>query len=181
MLHENKGIRRYISMILSFLNAEFNDIHLYKNATDINEIVEDVIDDMTIIFKEKGIKIRKELYPIFLIEANGVIIKEIIMNIIENAIKYSKYNGTILIKSQEEANHVKIEVIDQGVGMSQMTQLSLHKFYRSPQLSDPTMGHGLGLYLAKYFIELHKGKILLKSQEGCGTQVQIYLPIDPSK
>ena len=176
--HESTELHRYIESILRVSRIESQDFQIHKDAADINEIVENVTHQLQPIAKKKGITIQEDLEPIFLIELDNVLIHEVILNVVENAIKYSKSGDHITVKTNEQGEQVKVEVIDQGPGIRESERKRIFdKFYRSPQQSTHTTGTGMGLYLAKYFIELHGGKVFLESQPGYGTRVQIYLPI----
>ena len=176
--HESTELHRYIQSILRVSRIESQDFQIHKDAADINEIIENVIHQLQPIAKEKGITIQEDLEPIFLIELDSVLIHEVILNVIENAIKYSEVGGHITVKTQERGHQVEIDVIDQGPGISEADRKRIFdKFYRSSQQETRTKGTGLGLYLVKYFIELHGGKVSLESQTGHGTWVQIHLPL----
>ena len=176
--HESAELHRYIQSILRMSRIESQDFQIHKDAADINEIIENVTHQLKPIAKEKNITIKEDLEPMFLIELDSVLIHEVILNVIENSIKYSKAGGHIDVKTQEQGNRVEIRVIDQGPGINEDDRKKIfEKFYRAPKQITNTKGTGLGLYLVKYFIELHGGKVSLESRAGHGTEVQIYLPI----
>ena len=176
--HESTELHSYIQSILRVSQIESQDFQIHKEATDINKIIRNVILQLNPMAKEKNIIIEKDLEPMFLVELDSVLIQEVLLNIIENAIKYSEKDGHICVKIQEQENQVEIQITDQGQGISEADQKKIFdKFYRSPQQTTRTKGTGLGLYMVKYFIELHNGKVSLNSQLGKGTQVQIHLPI----
>ena len=176
--HESKELHQYIQSILKVSRIEAQDFKIQKEASDINEIIKHVTHDLQLIAKKKNITIEENLEPIFLIELDSTLIYEVILNVVENAIKYSDDDSKITVQTQEKNNQVEITVTDQGPGINKTDLKQIfNRFYRSPKQSSSTKGSGLGLYLVKYFIELHSGKVLLKSQENQGTQVQIYLPI----
>lgn len=178
--HESKELHKYIQSILKVSHIESQDFKIHKEASDINKIIQSVTHHLRPIANEKDITIHENLEPIFLIELDSVLIHEVILNVVENSIKYSNTSGTITIKTQEKDEQVKITITDKGPGInpSDLKQI-FNKFYRSPKASD-TKGSGLGLYLVKYFIELHSGSVSLQSQENQGTQVEIHLPIHSS-
>ena len=169
-------MQRHIYLILRW--SQLEDLQIYKDPTDLNEVIEDVIKQLHPLSKEKGVVIQKKFEPLFLMELDSMFIGEVLFNVIENAIKYSRKNGNVWVKTKEKEGYIEIKIIDQGIGInSEDKKRVFEKFYRSPKHRSYASGIGLGLYLSKYFIQLHDGKITMHSQEGRGTQIQIYLPI----
>ena len=176
--HENSELHRYIQSILRVSQVETQGFQIHKNTSDINEIIGNITRQLSPLAKEKQITIEENLEPIFLIELDNILIYEVILNVVENAIKYSETNGHVTIKTQEKDNQVEITVTDQGPGISPSDIAKIFdKFYRASTQTSHTKGSGLGLYLVKYFIELHSGQVSLKSELGKGTQVRLLLPI----
>lgn len=99
---------------------------------------------------------------------------------IENAIKYSPEDTKILVSSEESNNKIVIQVADQGPGIPvDELQSIFMKFFRSKNVkSSSVKGSGLGLYLAKYFTELHHGRIFVESSHGNGSTFTVELPFE---
>ena len=174
-------LNRYIQSILKVLRVESKDFKINKETADINGVIENVILRLNPLAQQKSIEIELFLDPIFLIEFDVTLITEVFHNLIENAIKYSNNNGLIQIKTMETDTEVIIEVKDYGEGIPQEEQLHIwKKFVRGKNQDLKTKGSGLGLYLVKYFIELHGGQVQLHSEIGKGTSFQVRLPIDLS-
>ena len=102
-----------------------------------------------------------------------------IVNLIENAHKYSGDNTTIHVDIQSTDTHVTISVRDEGVGIAPKDQEAIfEKFTRIPnELSDSTSGNGLGLYWVKRIVMLHDGNLSVSSERGAGTTFTIQLPL----
>ena len=100
-------------------------------------------------------------------------------NLVENAIKYCPEGSHVTVKSREAGENIEIYVEDDGKGISEQDQENIFsKFYRvQDDDSHKTKGTGLGLYLVKYFIELHNGSIDLTSKVGTGSRFRIRLPM----
>ena len=144
---ESHTLHRQMNLALRF--SQLDDLQVCKDAADINEVIEDIIKQLGILSKEKGVAIQQNLKPIFLVELDSVLIGEVVSNIIGNAIKYSKAGENIWVTTTEQSGQVEIKVIDEGVGMnSEDTRRAFEKFYRSPKHMSHTSGFGLGLYLA---------------------------------
>lgn len=172
-------LNRYIQSILKVLRVESREFKIFKEAADLNTVIENVIDRLQPLAQSKNIAIHSQLEPMFLIEFDVTLMTEVIQNLIENAVKYTAENGQIHISTTETENDVLLTISDTGEGISpEDQQLIWKKFVRGKNQDLKTKGSGLGLYLVKYFIELHGGKISLKSEIGKGTTFYISLPID---
>lgn len=175
----NDELSRYIQSILQILKVESRDFKLNKEVADINEIIESAHTQMMPLAQEKNISISMQLEPIFSLEFDITLIKEVLINLIENAIKYTPSNGSIQITSTEKDDFVWVSVKDTGVGIpADEVSAVWNKFVRGKDQDLKTKGTGLGLYLVKFFIELHGGQTQLKSQPGIGTEVSFALPVN---
>jgi two-component system phosphate regulon sensor histidine kinase PhoR len=178
----SQDLYRYIQSILQVTRVESSDFKIKKEAADINLIIEKVVDQLRPLAFEKNIKITLKLEPMFSIEIDTALLHEVIANLIENAIKYTPKDGTVEISSVEDNDHVKVSIRDNGPGIPKEELNSVwEKFYRGAIHNLTTQGTGLGLYLVKYFIELHNGKVFLESQTGVGTNIGFVLPISTEK
>src|SRR6185312_789124 len=130
-----------------------------------------------------GIKIRLELEPLFPTRIDADLISKVVGNLIDNAIKYSLPGAGLAIESREAGPWIEIAVRDQGVGMSAEERDRLFtRFFRAK--NDKTAasgGTGLGLYLSKYFVEAHGGRVEVESAPDQGSTFRIFLPIEGVK
>lgn len=180
-------LHRYIQSILQVTKVEAKDFKIQKEVTDINENIERVVTRLTPLAREKGISIVTNLEPMFSIEADTTLIQEVIHNLIENAIKYtpssdaSSKGGRVMVSSQEKDDNVMVVVEDTGPGIAPEDRVNIwNKFTRGSNLNiggTEIKGTGLGLYLVKYFIELHGGQVFLESIVGQGTRIGFSIPI----
>lgn len=174
----SEELNRYIQSILKVLRVESRDFKLHIEVADINEVIEEALAQLRPLAEEKDISIWTHLEPMFSTEFDITLIKEVIINLVENAIKYTPTGGQIKVLSQEVDNEIKIEVKDTGPGIPENElQHVWGKFTRGKGQDLKTKGTGLGLYLVKYFIELHGGTVHLESEEGHGTTVSFTLPL----
>lgn len=175
---ETKNLDRYIKSILQLSKIESKDFLVKKEPLDINELIESAAEQLVSVAKEKNINLKLELEPLFLIEADKVLLREIILNIIENAIKYTFENTDVLIKSYEEEGKdlVVVEVKDNGPGIKKEHLEHVYKKFFRADPNNRTQGSGLGLFLVKYFLDLHKGEINIESTVNQGTKVTMKIP-----
>lgn len=176
--NSTEELNRYIQSILKVMRVESKDFQIQTVSTDLNEIIEEVVLSLQPLAELKRIQIRTTLEPLFLVDLDPTLIREVVHNLIENAIKYSPENHPIDVKSFENESEIGFFVQDFGEGIPQEETLSVWgKFVRGQGQSHKSKGSGLGLYLVKYFIELHGGRVTLQSELGRGTQVGFYLPL----
>jgi signal transduction histidine kinase len=115
----------------------------------------------------------------FPIDGDSQLIREIILNLIQNAIQYSYPKSAVKVTVVEEGDYVKIKISDKGIGISSNDiPFLFDKFYRGKNSSISQQGSGLGLYLVKYFIELHEGRIHVESVLNQGTHFTVWLPME---
>lgn len=177
--HSSDDLLKFINAILNYGRIESEGVTLNLQTKDINQLLEEVSRKHEFLAKIKNIRLVLELEPLFPISADPELLKQVFSNLIENAIKYSPEGTKVLISSEEQNHKVIIQVADQGAGIPQDELQSIFmKFFRSKNVkSSPIKGSGLGLYLAKYFTELHHGMISVESSHGKGSTFTVELPI----
>lgn len=170
---------KFINSILQYGRIESQGLELHKQSKDVNQILKDVVKKHEFLARVKKIKVTEQLEPLFPTQVDPDLMRQVFSNLLENAIKYSHNDSTVEIASKEEDQHIIITFKDHGVGIpSEDLPNIFMKFFRSHNAKTSTIkGSGLGLYLAHYFTELHKGKITVQSQSGSGSIFTVKLPV----
>lgn len=177
IIDSTKELNKFISSILDLTKIESSNFGLAKVSKDINLIIENVFRDLSFSAGQKQVQIIKELSPLYPIEIDFNLMTRVISNLVENAIKYSGSGSTVLVKTWDDEKWVYIEITDNGVGIP-AEELSniFEKFYRIKNDANHSIkGTGLGLYLVKYFVELHGGTINVESTAGVETKFLVKL------
>ena len=175
--NSSNELHKYIQSILRVMRVESRDFKIHKDVTDINELIVSAILQLKPLAQEKNIIINTFLEPLFSIEVDITLIQEVLVNLIDNAIKYTPANGVVNIYSQEAENEIVVQIKDTGEGINpNEIENVFGKFVRGSNQDLKSKGTGLGLYLVKYFVELHGGKIKIESALKQGTTVTISLP-----
>jgi len=106
-------------------------------------------------------------------------IEEVLMNLIENAMKFSPRGGIITIKGETSGNELSVTIADEGIGIPLRDQERIfERFYKAEDsLANPIQGTGLGLYICKSIIEAHEGRIWVESETGKGSRFTFSLPL----
>jgi signal transduction histidine kinase len=177
VVDSTKELNNFINSILDLTKIESQNLTLRKESKDVNKIIETIVEKLHFEAGNKEMKIITDLSPLYPIQIDMVLMNRVISNLIENAIKYAGRNKDIFVKTWDDPEWVYIEVKDNGVGVGPDDLLHIFdKFYRVKNDSIHAIkGSGLGLYLVKYFIELHNGVITATSQLGEGTSFIIKL------
>ncbi len=171
---------KFVDSTLNYARIESEGVILHRQSRDVNELIKEVTHRAEFLAKAKNIRLIEELEPLFSISIDPDLIKQVLSNLVENAIKYSPNDSKILISSEESAGWVVIQVADQGPGIpaDELPNIFM-KFFRSKNAKNSAIkGSGLGLYLAKYFTELHQGRIGVESSPGQGSTFTIELPLE---
>lgn len=174
----NSELSRFISDILKVTKMEAMPLEPRKGVVDINRLVESSIARLKFLADEKKVQLVLDLEPLFSIEGDEDLLQEVIINLIENAIKYSFESSEVIVRTREENGAVLVTVIDYGIGIpkDEIPRVT-GKFYRGKAAVGSTKGSGLGLYLAKYFVELHGGALEIKSTPKVSTEISVRLPL----
>ena len=163
--------------ILDLTKVESRELDIKKESKDVTQLIEGTIDKLKFEANEQNIKIETELEPLYPIQIDPVLINRVLGNLIGNAIKYAGKGTEITVRAHDDETWVYIEIEDNGKGISPDDLENIfEKFYRvKDDESHKIKGSGLGLYLVKYFIELHQGLIKAESELGKGTKFTVQL------
>jgi signal transduction histidine kinase len=174
-----EDLNHFITSILNLAKIVANRIKLNRTSRDVNKIVEDVIEKIGFNARQKQIRIEANLEPLFPIKVDIALMGQVLTNLIENAVKYSPEDRVVKVSTREDGSWIVVEVKDHGFGMDEAdVQNVFTKFYRGKNPATINIkGSGLGLYLVKYFVELHNGQISVESELGKGSIFTVRLPL----
>jgi two-component system phosphate regulon sensor histidine kinase PhoR len=179
----NDELTKYIISILNFQKIETKELTLNRKSHDINVLIEEVVERLEPLALDKNIAVEKELEPMFLSEFDDQLIRQVLTNLIENAIKYNPAGTKVKVSSLDQGDFLLVCVKDNGGGIDDGAQKQLFKKFsrQRKETAERVKGTGLGLYLCKYFIEMHGGRIEFESHPGQGTEFRFYLPTQSHK
>ena len=175
---ENSRMLSQVENILTISQLEKSSNPFEMEDTDIHEVIEDAIEHVKLIVDSRKGSIKISLDAVnSLISGNSNHLENIIINILDNAVKYTQDNPHIIISSSNSEENIIICIEDNGIGMDKNIQkLIFEKFYREQNGNiHDTKGHGLGLSYVKKIIDFHNGKISLESKKGVGTKFYLTL------
>ena len=163
----------FINSILDLTKMESDNFKLNLNTVDLNKLVDKGSAQLGDQIKKNMINLEKRLDVLFPITIDEKLALRVINNLLENAIKYSGPDSTVIISTEDMGQKVRLSVKDNGKGISNKDiKYIFEKFYRVK--NDEVPGNGLGLFLVKYFVELMDGEIEVFSHLGQGTEFVVY-------
>ena len=175
---ENNRMHDQVENVLMISHLERNQLNIEKTKQDINEIIDLAISHVSLIVENKnGNIITEKDADNSMVIGNETHLINVIVNILDNAIKYNDNSPEIFIKTLNIGSRILIEIKDNGIGMSKAVQSKIfEKFYRK-QTGDlhDVKGHGLGLAYVKKIIAFHNGNITVDSAVGKGSKFTIQL------
>ncbi|MEW6774099.1 MAG: HAMP domain-containing sensor histidine kinase [Bacteroidota bacterium] len=179
MANEVKRLNQLVESILTSATFEKADIKIKFSKENIHQILSDIVQNTRLIIESKGGNIVAHLNaqnPCA--EIDKTHFTNVINNLIDNAIKYCDKPPEIIITTQSHKNGIFISIKDNGIGISREHQKRIfEKFYRVPTGNTHNVkGFGLGLFYVHKIIELHHGKIVLKSEPNKGSEFTIFIP-----
>lgn len=175
MIHnETQRLIHLVETLLDFSRYQSDRMNLNPTLIDINDVLNEVVFQMQKMAEQKQVRIILSSSP-NVIEADADKIKQVILNILDNAIKFSKEQGKVYMKQAKKDNQIEIIISDQGIGIppEEMEHIT-RSFYK---LNSKIVGEGLGLAISQKILELHHGTLEIKSEYGKSTSVIITLPL----
>jgi two-component system phosphate regulon sensor histidine kinase PhoR len=155
---------------------ERGELTLFKQNFIIQELVRDVFESISIVAEQRGIHcgIKKGCESPLTVFADKEKIRQVLLNLVENSIKYGKTNGNITASAYNtDGKHILVEISDDGIGISEKNLPRIfERFYRTDEgRSIDLAGSGLGLAICKHIVEAHGQTIHVRSREDIGTTV----------
>lgn len=177
---ENNRLESQVERVLQVAKLEQDSIEMNVESIDIHKVIEHSIEVYKLTVDQREGYISCDLDATsHIVSADKVHLTNIIHNIIDNGIKYSKENPLISIHTLNEKKGISIAINDHGIGMTKEQQSHIfEKFYRVPKGSvHDVKGFGIGLFYVKFVVEQHGGRVTVESQLDNGSTFTIWLPI----
>ncbi|WP_181349805.1 two-component system histidine kinase PnpS [Thalassobacillus sp. CUG 92003] len=178
ILKESGRLQSLIQDLLELSRLEKEDFQLDIERFDFVELVEETVPLIEQHAKQKSLKIQKDISASAMIEGDSGRLKQVILNLLTNAVNYTPEHGEIGIRIVDGEADVTLSITDTGVGMPQ-EEISriFERFYRVDKArSRNSGGTGLGLAIVKHIVEAHQGSIEVVSAPDAGTTFHITLP-----
>jgi len=180
ILKSGQHLLSLINDVLDMAKIEAGKLTLHYEAVSMKDVVDDAARLMRGKIEEAGLNLLVDAPELPEIEADYRGLKQVVLNLISNAVKFTPEGGHIVVAlSREDDDRLRIAVTDTGIGIAaeDLTRLARPFEQVEGQHSKTTQGTGLGLALTKSLIELHGGALSIESEPGRGTTVSFDLPI----
>ncbi|TXE12109.1 HAMP domain-containing histidine kinase [Seonamhaeicola algicola] len=177
---ENKRMHAQVENVLRISKLEKNELNISKERVKLHDLVEDAITHVELIVEDRQGYIKPFLNASKTsVLANETHFTNVIVNILDNAIKYSPNAPEIEVYTENIGNNVLLKITDHGSGMSKTAVKHVfEKFYReSTGNIHNVKGHGLGLAYVKRIVDDHQGYVSVESEKGKGSTFTIKLPL----
>jgi signal transduction histidine kinase len=176
----NERLIKLVNDVLNVSKIEVGEIEMNWEKEDLREIIKEVISELLIKAEEKGIYLNFEEpkeFPKVLLDREKI--RQVILNLVDNAIRYTQKGG-VTVRLQIANDRVQIVVSDTGEGLTKEEKEKLFEMFSRGTAGTKfwTEGAGLGLYIARRFVEMHNGKIWAESEgKGKGSTFYVELPM----
>lgn len=192
-----KRLSRLINELMDFSKLQANKMNVNASKINIIPFIEEIVNHYAEEAKLKNIMLSIEyIEDDIVIWADPTMIEKIIFNLLSNAFKATPEFGLVtiqvnksqksvslpLVNADEDVSAIEIIIKDSGIGLKEENLNKVFdRFYQAHEMDNQYYGGtGIGLELVKRFVDLHKGKIVLTSEENIGTEFKIYFPLDDS-
>lgn len=173
---ENQRMRKIVSQLLMLSRGYEGRYHFQPEELCLWDMAESVCESLSALAEAKSIRIHNEVPQTYMIYADQSLFTQLLVNLVENAIKYGNEGGNIRITSADDEAHYSLCVEDDGIGISEDDLPKIfERFYRADKARDRT-GSGLGLSIVKWIAELHEGDATAESELGKGTKMTVTWP-----
>jgi heavy metal sensor kinase len=179
MLEETDRLTRLVDSLLTLSRADAGHVHVERTEISVLGLAQEASSLVEVLADEKRQRISVQGESALVVLGDRLILRQALINLIDNAIKYSPSGSEIVVQVHPgKDSEVIVEVIDQGPGVSQEHQSRIFdRFYRVDKArSREWGGAGLGLAIARWAVEVHGGQVAVESAEGSGSTFRVTLP-----
>lgn len=177
-LEEVMRLSKVVRNLLELSRAETGQVKIAAVPVAISELVQEIAEDMEVLAAEREITLQADVQPNVWLTGDDVRIHQALLNVLDNAVKYTQNGGHVRVMLRLESSVCVITIADTGVGIAQEALPHIfNRFYRADKArSQDIQGNGLGLAIVKWIVEQHHGTIEAQSTLGKGTTFTLRLP-----
>lgn len=177
---ENLRMKKQVENVLNMSKLERNEVELFLREANVRELIKRTTESFNLIVKQRNGSLTQEFNATnYIFKIDEFHISNMLVNLLDNANKYSPEAPEIHVKTRNEGNWYVIEISDKGMGMETENKTKIfEKFFREETGNIHNVkGQGLGLSYVKKIAELHKGQIIVDSHKDKGSTFTIKLPM----
>jgi len=177
-IEEFDKLNNVIHQLLTLAQAESGELQMAREHIDLTSMLRELVDTFSLVASEKRVALELDSIPDLMLTGDRQWIVRAMINLIDNAIKYTPAGGRVSVSGRREGDKVVVEVLDNGRGISREALPHIfERFYRAdPSRSKDIEGVGLGLSLVKWIVDQNRGIISVESRPDQGTRFSILFP-----
>lgn len=172
----NQRMQKLINYLFQYARGEQKEIVLKKKPLDATKLIREILREFKPIMAKRKVTASFEGKEPLMVLGDGDALKEVVSNLLDNAVKYNKEGGTIAVAAKVQGKTVIISITDSGIGISEEKLPKLFSPYYRAYSGADIQGTGLGLFIVKGLVEKMEGKIEVASKIGEGTTFTVILP-----
>ena len=177
MLEEVNRLTDLVDRLLTLSRSDTGSLKLKAETVELGELADGIVSDLKVLAEEKNQTLSVERVDSALCVADAVVLRQALVNIVDNAIKYSPNNSQIRIRTFTVGDRSSFEVQDTGPGIPpDLQQHIFDRFYRYDPNASKNIGVGLGLAIARSSVEANGGELVCESVAGEGSCFRVQLP-----
>ena len=179
-LEEAERLSRIVEQLLDMSRLEAGEMLVERTRFDFAEMTRTTVDQMRLLAEEKHLQLRLEGTKPAEIDGDPLRLKQIVVNLVDNAIKYTPPGGSVSVSTYPQDGKVVLEVADTGIGIPEnATSQIFDRFFRVDKARSRQLGGtGLGLAIVKSICTAYNGSVTVKSGEGTGAVFRVELPLE---
>ena len=170
-----------VNELLDISRLERGKLTVSTQPVDLVTMTREVLAETDVLVQERRHRVSVSTgdHPLPAVRADAQLLRQVVMNLVSNAIKYTPEGGAIEVRFEREGDTLRWSIRDSGIGIPRSSQARLfEKFYRAENVSTlETEGTGLGLYLVRLIMEQLDGRVWCESEEGAGSTFRFTLPL----
>ena len=183
--HIGQGARHLLALINDILDLskiEAGQVELRMETLSASDRIEEVLTAIRPLTIDKKLNLRADVFPGLEIVADRTHLKQILYNLLNNAVKFTPQGGEITVDAHTEGDICRISVADTGIGIAPEDMDAIFESFRQVAATTKGIreGTGLGLAITKRLVEAHRGRIWVESQLGKGSRFFVELPLRPA-
>ena len=177
-IEELDRLARLIDQILTLARAESGQIRLTFAPVDVGALAASLVEQLEPVAQARAIDLRCERNGTVMVKGDAGWLQRLLLNLLDNAIKFTREGGQVVLRVSHEAGRARIDVRDTGIGMPPdvMPHVFERFFQADPARSSVNDGAGVGLSLVKWIVDRHEGTISVNSRVGEGSTFTVRLP-----
>jgi heavy metal sensor kinase len=178
-LEETERLSRIVESLLAISRLDAGEAQMERIRFDLAQLISPTVEQMRLLAEDRSISLGCETTGEVMIEGDRARIKQVIVNLVDNAIKYTPEGGVVKVIVEIENRHAVLRVEDNGAGIPADALPHLfERFYRVDKARSRQMGGvGLGLAIVKSIVTAHGGQVMVDSAEGKGSRFRVDLPM----